>query len=138
ESGLQYKKTVTIGHAEASPQESRTMHRSSKDGKLLRIAQSSESGGCHAPRRLLTFPTHSCFSIARSSLLAAVLLLAAFATQDARAQALGTLRGQVTDPSAAVVTGVTVQATGNGVTRSAKTDAQGRYTLALPPGNYSV
>jgi hypothetical protein len=56
----------------------------------------------------------------------------------ARAQNAGTLRGTVTDPSASVVQGTSVQVQGNGITRSAKSDAQGKYTLALPPGTYSV
>jgi len=55
------------------------------------------------------------------------------------AQTPGTLRGVVTDPSAAVVPGATVVASGNGVTRTAKSDNQGRYTLAnVPPGAYAV
>jgi hypothetical protein len=49
------------------------------------------------------------------------------------------MRGLVTDPSAAVIPGATVVATGNGVTRTAKSDGQGRYTLAnLPVGKYAV
>jgi hypothetical protein len=54
------------------------------------------------------------------------------------AQTTGTLRGTVTDPSAAVVQGSTLQITGNGVARSAKSDAQGKYTIALPAGTYAV
>src|SRR5690242_10360836 len=56
-----------------------------------------------------------------------------------RAQSVGSLRGVVTDPSAAVVPNATVIATGTGVTRSVKSDTQGRYTLPnLPAGKYSV
>jgi hypothetical protein len=54
------------------------------------------------------------------------------------AQAPGTIRGAVTDPSAAVVPGVSVQITGNGITRTAKSDGQGKYTIALPAGAYAV
>jgi hypothetical protein len=56
----------------------------------------------------------------------------------ALAQNPGTIRGTVTDPSAAVVPGATVQISGNGVTRSAKSDGQGKYTLTVAPGTYSV
>ncbi len=54
------------------------------------------------------------------------------------AQNAGTIRGAVTDPSAALIPGATVQVTGNGVTRSAKSDGQGKYTLTVPPGTYAV
>jgi hypothetical protein len=67
------------------------------------------------------------------------IVLALLAQQQARAQATGTLRGVVTDPSSAVIPGATVAAAANGVARSAKTDGQGRYTLNnLPPGTYSI
>src|SRR5580698_4080635 len=67
------------------------------------------------------------------------LVLAGAAPRDAWAQNVGTLRGTVTDPSAAVVPGAKVIATGNGVTRTATSDGQGRYTLPnLPPGKYNV
>ncbi|HXE65053.1 MAG TPA: TonB-dependent receptor [Bryobacteraceae bacterium] len=57
----------------------------------------------------------------------------------AQAQNVGSVRGTVTDPSSAVVPGATVVATGNGVSRSAKSDGQGKYTLPnLPPGKYSI
>jgi hypothetical protein len=57
----------------------------------------------------------------------------------AQAQTAGTLRGTVTDPSAAVVPGATVVATGNGVSRTTKSDGQGRYTLPnVPAGKYAV
>jgi hypothetical protein len=56
----------------------------------------------------------------------------------AQAQNAGTIRGSVTDPSAAVVPGATVQINGNGVTRSAKSDGQGKFTLTVPPGKYAV
>src|SRR5580698_7771400 len=56
----------------------------------------------------------------------------------ALAQNAGTIRGTVTDPSAAVVPGATVQITGTGISRSAKADGQGKYTLTAPAGSYSV
>src|SRR5580658_5278732 len=67
------------------------------------------------------------------------LVLAGIVPRNALAQNVGTIRGTVTDPSAAVVPGATVVATGNGVTRTAKSDGQGHYTVAnLPPGKYNV
>jgi hypothetical protein len=53
-------------------------------------------------------------------------------------QNAGTVRGTATDPSAAVVPGVTVQVMGNGIARTAKSDGQGKYTITLPPGTYSL
>src|SRR5579863_6666490 len=69
----------------------------------------------------------------------AVLILAGIGPQTALAQNVGTIRGTVTDPSAAVVPGAKVVATGNGVTRTATSDGQGRYTLPnMPPGKYNL
>jgi hypothetical protein len=73
-----------------------------------------------------------------TGLLAALLFLTLLATQHATAQNVGTVRGSVTDPSAAVIPGATIQVSGEGVSRTVKSDPQGRYTLALPPGTYSV
>ncbi|HEX6773310.1 MAG TPA: hypothetical protein VF126_14870, partial [Acidobacteriaceae bacterium] len=53
---------------------------------------------------------------------AALAALSLFGINEALAQTPGSLRGQVTDPSAAVVPNTTVQVTGAGVTRNAKTD----------------
>ena len=52
----------------------------------------------------------------------------------------GSLRGQVTDPSGAVVANATVTITGaNHAAHSATTDQGGNYEVGnLPPGNYSV
>ena len=52
----------------------------------------------------------------------------------------GTLRGQVTDPSGAVITNATVSVVApGGQARSAKTNASGAYEIGdLPPGNYTV
>jgi hypothetical protein len=59
--------------------------------------------------------------------------------QKIQAQNVGSLRGTVTDPSAAVVPNATVVATGNGVTRSATSDGQGHYALPnMPPGKYDI
>jgi hypothetical protein len=74
-----------------------------------------------------------CLRTAVCTLTAATLTLPA-----AFAQGTATLRGQVTDPSAAVVPGATIQLTGNGQARSAKTDGQGRYQLVVPAGKYFV
>jgi hypothetical protein len=68
----------------------------------------------------------------------AVLILMLSASHSARAQAVGSIRGQVTDPSAALVPNASIQLTGNGTTRNATADASGRYTFSVPPGKYSV
>jgi type 1 fimbria pilin len=73
-----------------------------------------------------------------TGLLAALFLMAALFAQHGAAQNVGTLRGSVTDPSAALVPGATIQVNGNGVSRSVKSDGQGKYTLTLPPGTYAV
>lgn len=62
----------------------------------------------------------------------------AFGALAIQAQNVGTVRGSVTDPSAALIPGATVQILGNGVTRSTKTDAQGRFTVTIAPGAYTV
>lgn len=57
----------------------------------------------------------------------------------AQSAGAGTIRGVVKDPSAAVIPGAMVVATGNGITRSVKTDNQGRYTvLNVPSGKYNI
>lgn len=72
-------------------------------------------------------------------LVFAAVLLCAFASQDMKAQGAGSLRGTVTDPSAAVVPNATIVVTSNGLTRTAKTDGQGRYTVPnLPAGKYNL
>ena len=73
-----------------------------------------------------------------NGLLAALFLIAALCAEHASAQNAGTLRGSVTDPSAALVPGATIQVLGNGISRSVKSDSQGKYTLTLPPGTYAV
>jgi hypothetical protein len=55
------------------------------------------------------------------------------------AQTPGSIRGQVTDPSAAVVPGATVAITGSNVSRSVKSDNQGRYSIPnVPAGSYNL
>src|SRR5207302_290166 len=68
----------------------------------------------------------------------ALLYIVASLGQHARAQTSGTARGQVSDPSGAVIPGATIQFSGNGVTQSAKTDGQGRYRVTVPAGKYEV
>lgn len=55
------------------------------------------------------------------------------------AQTLGTLKGQVTDETGAVIPGTTVTVTSGGVTRSATAGNNGTYTFTgLPSGEYIV
>jgi hypothetical protein len=71
----------------------------------------------------------------------AALTIACVLQPEAKAQNVGTIKGVVTDPSAAVIPGATVVVTGNGngVTRSVKSDGQGKYSIAnVPPGKYDV
>ena len=68
-------------------------------------------------------------------LLAALMAFAA----SAWAQAPGSIRGTVTDPSASMVPGAQVQATGNGVSQSVKSDGTGAFVIpGLPAGDYTV
>src|SRR5580698_3866027 len=79
--------------------------------------------------------------ITKTLLMLAALALLGFAPREARAQNVGSLRGTVTDPSAAVIPGAKVIATGgpNNVTRTVTSDGQGRFTIAnMPPGKYSI
>ena len=73
------------------------------------------------------------------ALVPMAFILALCAQQPARAQGAGTIRGVVTDPSSAVIPNATVVAAANGVTRTAKSDGQGRYTLNnVPAGTYAI
>jgi hypothetical protein len=57
----------------------------------------------------------------------------------AYAQASGSLRGEVLDPTGAVVPGATVSITGNGLTRTAVSDGRGSYEIdGVAPGSYTV
>ena len=68
------------------------------------------------------------------------IVVAAALTVSAAAQSTGTLRGQVTDPSGAVVPGATVAILqSGGPTHSAKTGNSGMYEIGnLAPGAYTV
>src|SRR5215813_3315383 len=69
----------------------------------------------------------------------AAIVIASTLPHAVKAQNVGSLRGTVTDPSAAVVPGAKVVATGNGVTRNATSNGQGQYTIPnLPPGKYNI
>lgn len=72
--------------------------------------------------------------------LACALALAVCSLCVAHAAAGGELAGTVTDPKGAVVVGATVTVTdaATNKTYTAVTDAQGRYKLSVPPGNYNV
>lgn len=52
--------------------------------------------------------------------------------------AQGTLSGHVTDPRGGPVSGATITVTGSGRTVSAVSDGTGAFSLALPPGVYTV
>src|SRR6478672_10653798 len=70
-------------------------------------------------------------------ILAAALISAAAAPHQLRAQSADVIRGRVTGPDSAGIEGVTVTATsisGN-VTRTARTDKNGRFTLTFPGGD---
>lgn len=69
--------------------------------------------------------------------LAPIFLMVIGALQ-IHAQNAGTVRGSVTDPSAAVIPGATVQLTGGTTSRNVKTDGQGKFTITIAPGTYSV
>jgi hypothetical protein len=76
-----------------------------------------------------------------SSRLASAVFLFCFLTTAAWAQiGTGSFKGQVTDPSGAVIPGATVTATGpGGKVKVATSNQQGAYTInALPPGQYTV
>jgi hypothetical protein len=68
---------------------------------------------------------------------AALLLAAAlFAPSSAHAQQADVIRGRITGPDSAAIPGVIVTATsiGGNVSRSTKTDANGRFTITFPNG----
>ena len=73
-------------------------------------------------------------------LIAATPIVLAMPAAAQPAAATGTLRGQVTDPSGAVVTNATVAVLApGGPTHSATTNRSGGYEIGnLPPGKYSV
>jgi len=74
------------------------------------------------------------------SFLVAFIIVVAMAPPVSAQNPTGTLRGQVTDPSGAVVTNAQVSAVGSaGQTSSTNTTANGTYEIgSLPPGQYTV
>src|ERR1035437_9769099 len=74
----------------------------------------------------------------KPGILVALAVLSAIFAQCAMAQGVGSIRGTVTDPSAAVVPNADVRITGAGQTRDEKTDGKGQYTSSVPPGQYTV
>ena len=71
----------------------------------------------------------------------AVLLLGLAASAAAQQVTTGGIEGQVLDPQKAAVVGATVTARNvdTGLTRTAQTDGEGKYSISqLPPGNYEV
>src|ERR1043165_4458412 len=72
---------------------------------------------------------------------AVLLLLVALVAVGAPAQTptTGSIRGVMTDDSGAVIPAAKVTLSGNGISRTAQTQADGSYTFAgLPPGQYRV
>src|ERR1051326_3863095 len=72
---------------------------------------------------------------------AVLLLLVALVAVGALAQTptTGSIRGVMTDDSGAVIPAAKVTLSGNGISRTAQTQADGSYTFAgLPPGQYRV
>src|SRR5580698_2907871 len=71
-----------------------------------------------------------------------IVLLIAFLCAPAKAQdPIGTLEGQITDPSSALVSGaeVTVNRAQTGLTRSVRSSRDGSFHLSnLPVGEYSL
>jgi hypothetical protein len=74
----------------------------------------------------------------KTGLLSALAVFFAISSQLAQAQGVGTIKGTVKDPSAAVVPNAAVHVTGAGQTRDEKTDGSGQYTISLPAGQYTV
>ena len=77
----------------------------------------------------------------RVLIVAAIVIAIVLTSLPAWAQATGQIIGVVTDPSGALLPGVTVEATSNatGATRSAVTGIDGLYTIPLlPPATYTV
>ena len=80
-------------------------------------------------------------SLLLRSILGAILVLATASLSLAQSTGSATLRGRVTDPNGAVVTGATVVLINEGtkIDRSSKTNDDGSYQFsAVPPGSYSI
>jgi hypothetical protein len=89
--------------------------------------------GCDRQHRSNTF--------AQAQLLLLLVVLMAAVSGDAQTSTTGDIAGVVSDPSAAVVTGVpmTLKNVDTGSSTSTTTNAQGSYNFSLlPPGNYLV
>ena len=74
-------------------------------------------------------------------LLVTMVAMVTIGATGALAQTTGTIFGTVADESKALIPGVTVTVTNvdTGLTRTATTDAEGRYQVPnLPPGNYEL
>ncbi len=77
--------------------------------------------------------------MARLTTLLWMCFLVVSYAQAPTAQGTGTLKGLVTDPAGGVLPGVTVTATSDTATRSAVSNASGRFVLTgVPPGKYRV
>ena len=84
---------------------------------------------------------HRSNTFAQAQLLLLLVVLMAAVSGDAQTSTTGDIAGAVTDPSAAVVTGVpmTLKNVDTGSSTSTTTNAQGSYNFSLlPPGNYLV
>lgn len=66
------------------------------------------------------------------------ILFSIFGVHPAQSQGIGSIAGQVTDPSASVVPNAFVHITAAGQVKDATTDNAGRYNVAVPPGQYTV
>ena len=81
-------------------------------------------------------------SVAERVLTLAIVMLVSVSVSFAQAQAsTADLRGLVTDPNGAIVTGATVTArnAATGITRTVTTNDEGTYQIfALPPGDYEI
>jgi Carboxypeptidase regulatory-like domain len=74
-----------------------------------------------------------------SRLLCILIVSLAIFTAPLHAQNSGSLHGQVTDPSGAIVPGASVQLSGGGKSYSATSGGDGSYSFGtLPSGNYTV
>ena len=84
--------------------------------------------------------TQAGISAIRLPILLILLLMTGYTRGALGQTALGTLRGQITDPSGAVVPGATVSATTpGGQTKTAQSNGQGVYEFnELAPGKYTV
>jgi hypothetical protein len=91
----------------------------------------------HVAKRGKADLMHSSFLSFRN--LVAASIVTAFSLGSAlHAQGVGSIKGTVKDPSAAIVPGAVVHITGAGQTKDDKTDGNGQFTDSLPAGQYTV